>query len=452
MHHPRRTHTTARAAATLTAAALLLLPPALSAAAPPRPAPRQEPADTAALPHPPAAGPRAPEPPGADEELPPGLATSRLNAALAKAAARTPARRSPTPPRAEPTDTAAARPRYGRGLAGPASAPELGGYIIATYKHSTQAGQGGGPGFGARLLRVYLSGTVLRDFYYRVQMELNGATHLKDMYAEWRRWPELHVRLGQGKRSFSLENYMSPWDVGAGDYSQLVKKLAGFSDRAWAEHGGSNGGRDIGLLLSGDLLPVGRGPARWRLLHYELSLSNGQGINTADANPRKDWQAALQLRPLPGLRLAAFGWKGSLTQEQTTVRRDRWALAAEYASRGWTARAEYARSLGHKISERPADTAGGDARHEWQGTGRADAWYATLGAPLTPWLTVWAKYDAYRDQATAATLNTIYSLCPTFQPHRDIMLQLQYNYARDNATEPRRHGHHELWVETYIRF
>ncbi|MCD8266854.1 MAG: porin [Prevotellaceae bacterium] len=363
-----------------------------------------------------------------------GFVTSFLNSALDKAVAKA------------DTSQAEGKLEYGRSVSKYVSAPVFGGYIIGSYKYSSERGAHKGAGFGCRLLRVYVNGTVLRDFYYRVQMELNGTAHLKDAYLEWRHFTELRVKLGQYKRPFTFENPLSPWDVGVGDYSQLTKKLSGFSDHTYAEASGSNGGRDLGLQLSGDLIKLHGG--RYRLLHYEAGVFNGQGINTTDANGKKDWMGSLQVQPVEGFRLGVFGWKGSLTEEGVTVGRDRWAVGAQYERRDWTARAEYAHHTGHKISDYVAATDLEPAH--WQGNARADAWYVTLGVPCAPWLKLYAKYDAYRPDKTNATLCSIYTLCPNFQLHRDLMLQVEYNYVCDKASA--RHSHHELWAEAYIRF
>ncbi len=335
---------------------------------------------------------------------------------------------------------------YGRDISRYVTAPVFGGYLIGSYKYSSKAGGHNGAGFNARLLRVYVNGTVLRDFYYRVQMELNGTTHLKDMYIEWRQFPEIRVKFGQFKRCFSFENPYNPWEVGVGDYSQLVKKLSGFSDHTYAEYSGSNGGRDIGFQLYGDLLKVGND--KHRLLHYEMGVYNGQGINTSDANGKKDWMGTVQLQPVEGLYVGVFGWKGSFTQDDVTVRRDRWAVGAKYDHKDWTVRAEYAHHTGHKISDYVPQT--DEEPAHWEGTGKADAWYATFGVPCTRWMKCYVKYDVYRSDATNSSLTSIYSICPNLQLHRNLQFQVQYNYVCDKTAS--RHNYHELWVESYIRF
>lgn len=377
-------------------------------------------------------------PVGADAPEPSGYLTTLLNQALAQSM-----------PADQQEEMA-----YGRKETKWASAPKFGGYAIGSYKYSDQDGKHGGDGFNARNLRLYVDGTVLSDFKYRIQLEMSGdpgaskGPHLKDFFLTWSHWKELEVKVGQFKRCFTFENPYNPWEVGVGDYSQMTKKLAGMSDYCGGESS-SSGGRDLGLQLQGDLLPVGKD--RHRLFHYQLGLFNGQGINHADANRRKDWIGTLQLQPIKDLFIGVFGWKGDMTYSNVTVGRNRYALGVKYEHEGWSARAEYAHQTGHKISDfvYSADTKTQMLR-PGASLGRADGWYVTVGVPCTSWLKVYAKYDAYRDNASNSSLSSIYSLCPNFQLHKNLQFQLQYNYVCSKLDADRRHN--ELWGEVYFRF
>lgn len=377
-------------------------------------------------------------PVGTDAPEPSGYLTTLLNQALAQSM-----------PADQQEEMA-----YGRKETKWASAPKFGGYAIGSYKYSDQDGKHGGDGFNARNLRLYVDGTVLSDFKYRIQLEMSGdpgaskGPHLKDFFLAWSHWKELEVKVGQFKRCFTFENPYNPWEVGVGDYSQMTKKLAGMSDYCGGESS-SSGGRDLGLQIQGDLLPVGKD--QHRLFHYQLGLFNGQGINHADANRRKDWIGTLQLQPIKDLFIGVFGWKGDMTYSNVTVGRNRYALGVKYEHEGWSARAEYAHQTGHKISDfvYSADTKTQMLR-PGASLGRADGWYVTVGVPCTPWLKVYAKYDAYRDNASNSSLSSIYSLCPNFQLHKNLQFQLQYNYVCSKLDADRRHN--ELWGEVYFRF
>ena len=329
--------------------------------------------------------------------------------------------------------------QYGRNVSDFASTPKFGGYVIGKYTYTDQAGQNGGNGFSQRLVRAYVDGAILNDFKYRIQVQVNNASfHMKDYFVEWAHWKEFSVKVGQYKRAFLFENPYNPWNVGLGDYSQVTKKFAGMGD--YCGEGSSTGGRDQGIQIQGDLLPMGDGG--YRLIHYQLQLMNGQGINTADANSTKDVIGTLQIQPIKDLYIGVFGWKGNYTSGAATVDRNRWALAAKYEHKDWSARAEYVNSKGHKISEIQADGT-------FSGAGKADGWYAAVGVPCTDWLKVYAKYDVYRDQASKETARTMYSVAPNMQIHKNLMLQLQYNFVDDAPTS----SHwNEIWAEFYFRF
>ncbi|MDO4991893.1 MAG: porin, partial [Prevotellaceae bacterium] len=280
---------------------------------------------------------------------------------------------------------------YGRKVTSCVSAPKFGGYFIGKYDATSQDGKHSGNGFTQRLIRFYVDGTILNDFAYRIQIQTNNASfHMKDFFVEWKKYAEFKVKIGQYKRAFGLENPMNPWDVGVGDYSQLTKKLTGHSDFIGAENT-SNGGRDQGIQIQGDLFPAASDGHRF--VHYQLMVSNGQGINTADANSQKDITGTIQIQPIKGLFVGAYGWTGNFTSGNVTVDRNRYLLFAKYDANDWSFRTEFAHSTGHKVSDFKTETDEfGNTNSYWAGTGRADAWYATVGIPCTPWLKTWLKY------------------------------------------------------------
>ena len=330
---------------------------------------------------------------------------------------------------------------YGRNLTDLVTPPKLGAYFISKYGYSDQKGKHGGDAFSQRLIRAYIDGTILLDFKYRVQVQVNNSSfHMKDYFVEWAHWKEFAVKVGQYKRAFLFENPYNPWDVGFGDYSQIVKKLAGMGD--YNGEPAATGGRDQGIQVQGDLFPSKSDGHRY--LHYQFQMMNGQGINTSDANGKRDFIGTLQVQPVKGLTFGIFGWTGNYTSNGVTVDRNRWAAAVKYENKGWSARAEYAHSQGHKIAEYNAAT------DTFSGTGRADGWYATIGVPCTDWLKVYAKYDAYRDQATWGSNRTMYSVIPNFQIHKNLMLQVQYNHVHDCTSADR--NYNEIWAEAYVRF
>lgn len=324
---------------------------------------------------------------------------------------------------------------------GDANAPKLGAYFIGKYSYTNEDGKDGGDGFSQRFARAYVDGRVLKDFKYRVQVQINNDKfHMKDYFLEWSRWKEFAVKVGQFKRAFLFENPTNPWDVGFGDYSQVVRKLSGIGDRCG--EAAVTGGRDQGLQIQGDLFPMGK--EGYRLVHYQLQMMNGQGINCSDANGRKDFIGTLQVQPVKDLYVGVFGWTGNYVSNGVTVDRNRWAVSAKYEHNGWSARAEYAHSQGHKISEYNPTT------NTFSGRGKADGWYATIGIPFNSWLKVYAKYDCYRDQATSASARTMYALIPNIRLHKNLLFQLQLNHIHDKTSADT--NYQEAWAEVYVRF
>lgn len=371
---------------------------------------------------------------GTDAPEPAGFVTGLLNNTLERKVAATP-----------DSD----QKEYGRKVTGWASAPKFGGYAIGYYKYSDQDDKNGGEGFNARLIRLYVDGSIFKDFKYRLQMEVQGnkTPHVKDFFLAWKHWDELEVKFGQFKRCFTFENPYNPWEVGVGDYSQIVKKFAGFDDynnAAYFKKNGevtNNGGRDIGLQLQGDLFRVGDGKKKHALIHYQAAVYNGQGINSVDNNYQKDVIGTLQVQPVKDLYIGVFGWTGNMSHKVDnvlqTARRERYAIGAKYEHEGWSARAEYAHHTG--------------TQHDGPTT-KADGWYATVGVPCTDWLKVYAKYDVYRDGSAWDKSTSIYSIAPNFQIHKNLMFQAQYNLVQNRTQSRRGHLYNQAWAMVYFRF
>lgn len=328
-----------------------------------------------------------------------------------------------------------------------ASVPKFGAYVVGRYQYTTdKTSDNAGGGFDLRMIRAYVSGTILNDWGYRLQAEFSGApgvdkgVRMLDAYGEWKKYPEINIKFGQMKRVFTFENPYNPWDVGYGNYSQLVQKLAGFSDRA-GEH--SSGGRDAGIVIQGDLFPA-KDNHRW--LHYQVGVYNGQGINHSDANKQKDVIGGLWVSPVKGLQIGAFGWSGRYEGNGVTVDRNRMAYGIKYES-DWTFRSEYASSKGGKTTNVYA-------------ADKADAWYVTVGAPVCKKLKVYGTWDVYRDEKTRDTQNTLYTLALNYKLWKDLMIQATYSYADTSNAQYSETGersvfcnnYHTAMLQLYIRF
>jgi len=287
------------------------------------------------------------------------------------------------------------------------------GYGMLQYQGNDKEGNSENS-FNLRLMRMMLEGKI-NDFDWRAQIQGssnagpgNPTVMLVDLYTEWVKYKAFRVKVGQFKRAFTFENPMNPINEGWYGYSMAVNSFAGFGDRTGEK---SSSGRDIGLQVQGDLLKTASGR---ELLHYQIGVYNGEGINQKDKDNRKDIIGGLWVMPVEGVRLGAFGWTGS---RAGVGKKNRYALSAEYDKDQYTFRAEYIHSQGLG-----ADAAWGD---------KADGFYAAGIVPvIKSRLHAKARYNLYRQQKDWATSKTMYEVGLNYFFSK--RLQLNAEYARVN--------------------
>ena len=293
------------------------------------------------------------------------------------------------------------------------------GYGMLQYQASDKKGAEENT-FNLRLLRMILDGKI-KDFDWRAQVQGtsnagpgNPSVYLVDLYTEWNRYKAFRVKVGQFKRAFTFENPTHPITQGWYSYAMVINNLVGFGDRTGEK---SSGGRDIGLQVQGDLLQLASGRS---LLHYQVGVYNGEGINQKDKDNRKDIIGGLWLMPFDGVRIGAFGWTGS---RAGVGEKNRYALSAEYDKNEFTFRTEYVHSQGNG-----ADLSLGD---------KADGIYAFGIVPVVKSkLHAKARYNLYRQSKEWATSKTMYEVGFNYFFNKN--LQLNVEYARVNE----RTGHH----------
>lgn len=345
------------------------------------------------------------------------------------------------------------------------SKPKFSGYFIGQYQSTFKDGDNSNS-FNLRIARVSVGGRILDDFEYKVQGQINGNTttlgespRLVDAFVEWQRYGFLKIKAGQFKRPFTFENPMHPIDQGFMGYSQNVSKLAGFSDRA-GDH--ASNGRDIGVQLQGDLLPCSDGHT---LLHYQVGVFNGQGINTKDVDNRKDIIGGVWVSPVKGLRIGAFGWEGSKarngqwtdengTSQSGTVSlgQHRYAFSAEWKDDDWQLRSEYIHSTGYafKTTYQKNDDKK-DATVNTALGNKADGFYALAIAPIVRGkLRAKARYDLYRSKADWESSRTQYEVGLNWLIDKHIQLQAEYALINDRTLAD--HNYSMVDVELSVRF
>ncbi len=305
--------------------------------------------------------------------------------------------------------------------------------------------------FNLRLLRMIVDGKI-NDFNWRAQIQGTNAkgpgeptVQLMDLYAEWVKHKEVQVRVGQFKRAFTFENPTHPVTQGWRGYADVINRLSGFGDRVGEK---SSGGRDIGIQVQGDILPNSNGRA---LLHYQVGVYNGEGINRSDKDNRKDIIGGLWVMPVKGLRIGAFGWTGShggmttVNGTDESVSLNRYCLSVEWDKDEYTFRGEYLHSQGWGsgvIGNTTIDYNLGD---------KADGWYVFGIVPvIKSKLHAKARYQTYRrSKEWSSSLNSVEAGLNYFFTKN---LQLNFEYARVNDRTLAKHNYNLVDVELDFRF
>ncbi len=257
-----------------------------------------------------------------------------------------------------------------------------------------------------------------------------ASAKMLEAYTEYTFMPELTVRMGQFKTMFSAENPLSTTVVELIDvYSQAVGYLAGgnSSDPLYGAHGG----RDMGLLIYGDLFN--------KFASYNLAVMNGQGINVKDRNNHKDIVGGLMLHPAKWLSVGGsfILGKGCAIATSTATpdiavgenyTRNRYALSAVLKTKALDLRTEY--------------LAGKD------GNVKSDGYYATFSAHVLPKFDVVASYDYLNKNKTMDDKQTNYVVGVQYWFYPRCRVQAQYTRREPKNGE----GSNLIQAQVQVRF
>ena len=335
---------------------------------------------------------------------------------------------------------------------------KISGYAMTQYQYSGQEGAKANS-FNIRLGRVIVDANPHPDWTARVQFQYNGNTadlnsslKVVDVFAEWKKYEFFKVKFGQFKRAFTFENPMNPIDQGFMSYSQNVNKLAGFSDRDGAS---SSNGRDIGIQLQGDFLKNANGR---NLLHYQIGVYNGQGINQKDVDQQKDVIGGIWVMPIKGMRIGAFGYEGSYARKGADglvkLPQHRYAISAEYKANDWTLRSEYIHSTGKafSVTENSKADRSNTTINEKIGS-KAEGIYVLGIAPIIKnKLHVKARYDMYQNDDTWAHAKTYYEVGADYMFSKNIQLNVEYACVNDRNLAADHHNYNMVDCELDFRF
>ena len=293
----------------------------------------------------------------------------------------------------------------------------LAGYTQIRYQALEETGKV--DGFDIRRARVDLKGKLSPYWAYRLQFDLAGTPKLIDAYAELKVNDYLNITFGQAKIPFSLENITSSPKLELIDRSQVVEALTARGK----DLGGNQNGRDIGILLGGNLLKLKDRP----VVDYRLGVYNGSGINTADKDETKDYAARLIFYPVTGLAFSGALYNGSrfvpevktgtvVTTPSKSVDRNRFGFDLSYDRKNFSLRSEY--------------IYGKDDVTEREGYYLLGGYYL-----LQKKVQFVAKYDFYdADKAKADDASTWVVLGANYNFNANTKLQVNYSIKQEEGT------------------
>ena len=293
----------------------------------------------------------------------------------------------------------------------------MAGYTQVRYQALEESGKI--DGFDIRRARLDVKGTISPYWGYRVQFDLAGTPKLIDAYAELKLNEYFNFTIGQAKIPFSLENLVSSNKLELIDRSQAVEALVARGK----DVGGNQNGRDIGIQLGGTILKYNDRP----VIDYRLGVYNGSGINTTDANEKKDFATRLILHPVAGLDISAALYNGSryiaevktgtvVTTPAKNVTRDRYGFDLSYDLNNFSVRGEYLHGTDELIDR--------------------EGYYAQIGYYfLQKKLQLLAKYDFYdADKSKANNASTWYVLGANVNLNANVRLQANYTFKQEEGT------------------
>lgn len=290
----------------------------------------------------------------------------------------------------------------------------LSGYVQTVYSYD-DAAEGSDNTFEIRRAILMASGQITDRWLCYFMYSFANTGKILEAYTEYKFMPELSVRLGQFKTRFSIENPLSPTVVELIDCeSQAVGYYTGYAGNPLY---GSTSGRDIGLLVTGDLFK--------KLLQYDLAIMNGQGINQKDKNPQKDFVGRLTVNPLKELSVSGSVMTGKRNAAATYYANPDIKAGDNYDHTSWTIGA----NLKSKVLDlRTEYLAGKD------GTVKSDGYYATASFHMLPKFDIIASYDYFNKNKSTDDKLTKYIAGVQYWFYPRCRVQLQYT-RRDSHQE-----------------
>lgn len=304
---------------------------------------------------------------------------------------------------------------------------ELHGFAQATYTEADAPTASN----TFEMKRVYLIAKIQINDRWKATLMHDFCSKFQEYYTEYQitKGNELTVQMGQFKSPLTLENPLAPFEVeGIGVNTQAVGYLVGGGGDGLY---GLNLGRDLGIMVKGDVLD--------NLMHYDLAIMNGQGINVKDGNNKKDIVGGITVKPIPGLKIAVSGQKGYGHAIGTNPFNPGVKVGEDYTRNRISAGTEY-RKNGFKIRGEYISAKDGDVKSQ--------GWDIATTIPVAPKLDIVAVYDYLDKNKDMKAYQTNLLGGVQYWFHRLCRLQLQYMYCMPNLTE----SNHLLQAQVQFAF
>lgn len=309
-----------------------------------------------------------------------------------------------------------------------------------------------------RRARLDVKGRLSKLVDCRIQADMSSTPKLIDAYMRLSFSPALSVQAGQFKIPFTLENILSPLDLELADNAQVISALSGYKDvNGIASYAN---GRDIGLMMSGSLLPVDvRGESIY-LIKYDIGLFGGGGINVAPLRWGKDVAGRIMICPyVKNLTFSAsvywgeYGLPHSTAAGEEKGARRRVAAGIQYVDESFVLRGEYLWGYtGVEMLDAVTEQYSLDniatrgcyfTASRWFPLGKeSESGFVQKLRPIVRW-------DYYTKDYDAGNANTFYWAGVEWWPERHLRLQLAYRMHKDDNSG---NYDHRLTAMTTVKF
>ena len=287
----------------------------------------------------------------------------------------------------------------------------ISGFLQASYNLEVSDSKTVNSSFRIRRARVSFAGNIFEKEKwgmadYRLQVDFASSPQIVDAWVRYRPFDELGVQVGQFKVPLSIENSeYAPLQLEFIDYSLVVQRLVRMSSNDVT--GISATGRDCGAQLYGGFFKR----EGFNILHYNLALFNGNGINKADNNRSKDFVGRIMVNPIRKLTIAGYYQYGEgYIGEQGNISYQRYGGGAAYEGRHAFARAEYIAGVTGELHSEGAYASVGWKFHT------ANAGNGMVGV----------RFDYFDENCHTSAREFNYTLGAAYKPCKYLRLQLNY--------------------------